>query len=392
MGTPVHYKQADIRALEQHLEGIFEKFPAFIKRLAKAHVLIKPNLVRPDPTKLPAMTTDPRLLHALIRTCLHFNAAHVTLGEKPGYGFPARKAFELIGLTPEHFDQRVSFSYFDEEQWQRKPNPGADVFRQPLIPKQALDCDLIINVPKMKTHMHTLVSLGLKNFQGLVADDERMLFHRCDISHKIVDTVLARKPDFTIIDALWPMEGQAPFFGDPVCDFNVLVASENVVAADATCCRIMGIEPTEITHIRLAALKGLGPLGSDQIKLLGCSIKKIQRYFKRPIISSVAVFPPITVIEGGVCLGCLSAIRHSLDKCHFEKMIERLKPLTLYVGRSMPNQPTLTDWQGDLWLFGNCAVEIMFPELKKRTKPHFIPGCPPHVLDLHLALSRMYNL
>ncbi|MBN2382213.1 DUF362 domain-containing protein [bacterium] len=391
-GTPVEYDRGDIERLSEHIGRIFDCFPEFRARLQGARVLIKPNLVRPDPARVPAMTTDPRVLRALVRTCLELQVERVFLGEKPGYCFPARQAFDLIGLTKDTLDDRVSFSYFDEEDWQRVPNPGADLFHEPLIPERALDCDLIINVPKMKTHMHAQVSLGLKNFQGLVNDDERMLFHRNDLSHKIVDTVLACKPDFTLVDGLWPMEGQAPLSGDTVPDFNLLVGGENVVAVDSVCCTVMGISPIEVTHLRLAHQKNLGPIDLDEIRLQGAPLEAVTRRFKRPVLSSVGVFPNIHVIEGGACAGCLSAIRHSLDKCQFEKIISRLEPMTLFVGRSMPNRTTLRDWQGNLWLFGNCAQEILFPDRERRTGAVIIPGCPPHVLDLFSELKRRNNL
>ncbi|MFC1849633.1 DUF362 domain-containing protein, partial [candidate division CSSED10-310 bacterium] len=168
-GKPYHFSQHDLENLVASLRPLLAAFPAIEKQLKQAHVLIKPNLVRPNLTLLPAMTTDPRLILALVRLCHEYQARKVSVGEKPGFGFPARKAFQLTGI--EDYSKSYDFDtiYFDEEPWVRTENPEADFFRNPLIPQAALECDLFINLPKMKTHMHTLVSLGLKNCQGLVA-------------------------------------------------------------------------------------------------------------------------------------------------------------------------------------------------------------------------------
>lgn len=391
-GDPRTFPTADIDAIERTLAEMFDAFPEIAARVPNARVLLKPNLVRPN-AAVPAMTTDIRVIAAIVRVCRRLGAREIAIGEKPGYGFPARKAFCEAGFHDLAELGDVPLHCFDEQPWQRVHNPGATLFLDPLMPQAALDCDLLINVPKMKTHMHTLVSLGMKNFQGLVADDERMLFHRCDLNHKIVDTILARTPDFTIIDGLWPMEGQAPFYGQEIPGFNVLVAGDNVAAVDVVACRVMGIAPGEVAHLRIAAEKGLIPREdeAEDLTIIGDRIDGTMRPFMRPVVSSSGAFRNITAIEAGVCLGCLSAIRHSLDKLKFEGRIDTLPHLTIISGRSMPNHQFCHSWKGDLWLFGNCAVEIVFPGLQDRLKPSFIQGCPPHVLDLHREIVRTYG-
>lgn len=375
------------KSLIKHIDAIFAHFPDIIKAIYGAKILLKPNLVRPQPIAIPAMTTDIRVLLALVDYLKDTGAKQISIGEKPGFGFPARKAFNLTGLDEYAKKSDFDLICFDEEPWIRQKNPKADLFMKPLIPKAALEAELLINVPKMKTHMHTLVSLGMKNFQGLVNDNERMLFHRGDINHKIVDTVLACPPDFTIIDALLPMEGQAPFFGDAVPDFNILIGGTNVAATDAVACMVMKISPEEVTYLRIAREKGLGPIEPALISIQGDDLKTAARAFKRPIISSAGVYKNIKVIEGGVCLGCMSSVRHSLDKLDFDGLIDKIGKVTICSGRPMPNHQFIGNWEGELWLFGNCTAEITFPELEKRMKPHFIQGCPPHVLDLYNAIK-----
>lgn len=387
LGRPYDFSAQQTDVLQQEIELLMKPFSGLKAKIRGASVLVKPNLVRPDIRRLPAMTTDPRVVIALSFFLLDCGAAKVIIGEKPGMGYSARKAFLTAGIEGKLSHPKIRFSCFDEEPWVRRRVPNADLFRNPLVPKAILESEILINLPKMKTHMHTRVSLGLKNFQGIVSDDERMLFHRNDIEHKIVDTIMNRIPDFTMIDGLWPMEGQAPFFGDAIENFNVLLGSENVVAADTVATVIMGFLPEEITHLRLASSKGLGPIDLSQIDVVGSAIEPLIRPFRRPILSSIGVFPGITVIEGGACRGCQSALRHSLDKFQFEGRIADIADLTVVLGKPMPNISFLKNWNGQLILFGNCAGDILFPEQKKRSTAVVIQGCPPHVLDLHRQLS-----
>ena len=95
----------------------------------------------------------------------------------------------------------------------------------------------------------------------------------------------------------------------------------------------------------------------------------------------------ITVVEGGVCSGCLSSLRHSLDKLEFENKIEHAVESTIYMGKTMPNTKTLKCWKGELWLFGNCAVDLVISEPKRRLDHTFLTGCPPHVLDFYTAVN-----
>jgi hypothetical protein len=104
----------------------------------------------------------------------------------------------------------------------------------------------------------------------------------------------------------------------------------------------------------------------------------------------MGVYPRVQVIEGGACRGCLSALRHSLDRLAFEGLLDRLPEITVYLGVPLPNRETLSDWRGDLWLFGNCASDVLFYPVEQRQQPHFLQGCPPFVLDFYHRLRRHY--
>jgi hypothetical protein len=284
----------------------------------------------------------------------------------------------------------VDILCFDEMKWVSIENPQGRLFRTLQVPEALFKTDYFINLPKLKTHMLTRVSLCIKNLLGLIHDDNRMVYHRNDISEKIVDLLHVKWPDLNIIDGLWAMEGQAPFHGKAIPDFNVLIAGTDAIAVDTVTAELMGFQKMEVPHIVLAR-KRFGRNKYAEIELLGDDPEHIRYRFERPVLSSAGWFNRIHCIECGVCNGCLSAIRHSLDKLAFEKKLEQIQEVTIVSGMPMPNKNTLESWNGRLILFGNCSTGFQFYSYEKRAQALWIPGCPPHVLDLEKTLIDLKN-
>jgi uncharacterized protein (DUF362 family) len=389
-GSPLDWTKNTINILVAELGNLIERTGFNLAKLKNSSVLIHPNLVRPHISR-PASYTDPRIILAIAKLLRESGAKRIEVGENPGFGFSSRQAFQEAGLSV-HLDRmNVGMLYFDELDWLDISNPNARLYNNVRISKHVLETDCLINVPKMKTHMLTQVSLCIKNMLGVIHDDQRMLFHRNDIADKVVDLNLLRTADLNIVDGLWPMEGQAPFHGDAIIGFNVLAAGINAAAVDAVCCRIMGFEPKEVPHVQLALKRMCERLNPKySLEITGSPIDDLKRFFKRPVLSSMAQFDSVECIECGVCNGCLSAIRHSLDWLKAEAIGSALPHFTVVSGRAMPNMSTLKNWNGDLYLFGNCATEFQFYDSNSRNKAVWIPGCPPHVLDLAKLIRTKY--
>lgn len=388
-GSPLIWDSHIIEDLKVKLGDLIELAGFNLSKLKNASVLLHPNLVRPHLSR-PASFTDPRLVLAAAALFKECGAKSVGVGENPGLKFPARKAFHESGLTESLTKMDVNIHCFDEGKWKKVSNPQGRLFRSITVSEDILDTDYFINMPKMKTHMLTQVSLSIKNLLGIIHDNDRMLFHRNDIADKVVDLNMIRSPDLNIVDGLWAMEGQAPFHGKSIEEFNVLVIGRSASVVDAVCCRIMGFNPDEAPHIKLALKRLVNEwAGEDQVELLGDSVASVKRNFLRPVLSSLGSFDPIECIECGVCNGCLSAVRHSLDWLQAEMDLAELPQCTIVSGRPMPNKQTLDNWNGKLVLFGNCASEFQFYDLEKRANAAWIPGCPPHVLDLAAFLKKL---
>jgi uncharacterized protein (DUF362 family) len=355
-------------------------------RIRGQSILLKPNLVRPQPDSVPAATTDPRVILALIDLCRDWGASKVAVGDNPGWGFPAREAFQLTGLDAWIEDHGGIVELFDREEPIEIDNPQATVFRKVLLPPQARRYDIIINLPKLKTHMHTIVSLGIKNLYGFVTDSQRLQNHRNDLHRKLVDFLYILKPDLTIIDGIWALEGQAPLYGVTIPDMGVLIGSEDIVAVDAVGTMTMGIEPNEVTTTRLAHYDGFGNMDLKSMEFVGIQPQVVRRQFQRAVLSSIGAYPEFNILEGGACTGCQNALRHALDRLAKENKINP-RTDTIILGRNPAVEQLeslASRTEGKIWCFGDCTEEI-YRKLEHTGNVVWVGGCAPHIFDYYLA-------
>ncbi|OFV67477.1 MAG: protein containing DUF362 [Candidatus Syntrophoarchaeum caldarius] len=151
------------------------------------------------------------------------------------------------------------------------------------LPKTVMDCDLIINVAKMKTHSETGVSLGIKNLLGCILKRERMAGHIMGIEKTILDVfsyLTENKRMVSVIDGIYALEGRlGPANGNPV-KMDLIIAGTDPVAVDAASVRIMGYKPQRIRHIMLASGFGFGEMENYEVS--GESIENVKRRFEMP--------------------------------------------------------------------------------------------------------------
>ncbi|RJP76022.1 MAG: DUF362 domain-containing protein [Candidatus Zixiibacteriota bacterium] len=385
-GSPAQY---DERALAVVQDMVLQAAGGEeLARLVRGRsVLIKPNLVRPHP-QLPVTTTDPRVIISLLRLCREAGAREIGLGDKPGIGLSCRAGERLLNLGEHLAAVKAHFVYFDESPETWEENPHARLCSAVPVPDVLRRYEVLINLPKLKFHMHTGVSLGIKNLFGLVPEHFRLKHHREDLHRFLVDYLYLVKPDLTLIDGLWAMEGQAPICGTPVQDFNTLVASADVVAADALGAYLMGLDTTEVAMIRMAAAEGLGVARLEDMHLIGTSPETIRRHLRRPVLSSQEAYPGIDVLVRGACVGCQSSLRHALDRLHAAGKL-REDPATIILGaRGQIERPALKEEPGLVWCYGNCALDLFIKYFEGMDTAHHLPGCPPHFMELY----RLYCL
>jgi uncharacterized protein (DUF362 family) len=189
----------------------------------------------------------------------------------------ADKAYEATGMKEMVERNGVKFINLRYEKDKVKiPIPDCETLKSITVPRIVME-SAVISAAKMKTHMATKVTLGMKNMFGLMPDKYKAKFHMNGISKVVVDINTVIKPQLTVIDGFVAMEGRGPTGGDPV-KMDLIIAGKDVVATDATCARVMGLDPHEISHIRTAAEKGLGNI--DNVEILGTKFEDVKRNFK----------------------------------------------------------------------------------------------------------------
>ena len=225
------------------------------------HVIIKPNVCNaknPDGMVL----TDFRVIKAVI-DLVREQGCEATVVESDNIAGTAESRVQgsgLMGLLDEWDVPFMNLSHGDYEEHE----VAGTTLR---IPRAVLDADYLINLPKMKTCAHTLLTLGVKNLYGVFQQAQKSRYH------KKLDAILPYlaktvRCDLVVVDGLTCMEGNGPVVGNPVC-LNLLVAGRNVVAVDSVCSRLMGYDPSAVTHIAEAARQGTGPMSLEEIEVVG---------------------------------------------------------------------------------------------------------------------------
>jgi len=238
--------------------------------------VLKPNICIGKPSSSGAVT-DPELMAETARLVQEVGGKPV-IGESPIYPFGSNWAFKRAGYGD--FQKRYGFEMvaFDHEEGVHVQIPKGKALDHLVIARRVLQSERLINMPVAKTHLQTIVTLGLKNLKGVVVGKHKQIIHMAGLDEGIVDLNTAVKTDLTIIDGIIGLEGEiGATIGTPV-PLGVILAADNVVEADATMSRIMGLDPEKIIHIKMAAARGLGRL--DGFEIRGEPVEKVARKFR----------------------------------------------------------------------------------------------------------------
>jgi uncharacterized protein (DUF362 family) len=275
----------------------------------KDRILLKPNLVSPDPkatTKLPVVRTLARLMIGANKDVSigEGSAAASPFNVKGAEVFRTTKKDLLNGLQQFVFDQlgyaelarslRVPLVNLHTGELVDVPVPGAFVFEKITLHRALAETDLLCSVPMMKTHGLAGVTLGMKNlvgtYPGSVYQAVRGRMHDATAKVEpsgtaaaIVDAVRANKLGLVVIDGSTAMEGQGPSDG-PLVPMETIVAGTNPLATDMVGAALMGFAPAEIPTFTWAKKAGLLPAGLEDIEVRGESIESAGRKFVRPTI------------------------------------------------------------------------------------------------------------
>ncbi|MCX6585799.1 MAG: DUF362 domain-containing protein [Acidobacteria bacterium] len=245
-------------------------------------VLLKPNLVEYSPNT--CINTHPTVIAAAVDSLYRLGAASVVVAEGPGHVRDTEMLIEECGLKKllkEVGRTRFVDLNFDTPS-RVKTTTSLTTLRELWLPNTLLAADVVISMPKIKTHHWAGVTLSLKNLFGVVPGSvygwPKNILHWQGIDNSIVELASTVPIHCVIADGIEAMEGNGPLHGHRR-DLGCLVFSNDPVAADATCCHMMEIPPAEISHLVKAI--SLGNTGQSEIELIGESVSDAKQVFAR---------------------------------------------------------------------------------------------------------------
>jgi uncharacterized protein (DUF362 family) len=243
-------------------------------------VLLKPNLVEYSPTT--PINTKPMLITSVVDALRRLGAASVVVADGPGHVRDTDLLLSESGLRAQ-LDAVGRVDFIDlnfDSVFRAVPTTGLTQLREIWLPKTVLSADIVISMPKIKTHHWAGVTLSLKNLFGIVPGSvygwPKNVLHWEGIENSIAELAATVPIHYVIADGIEAMEGNGPLHG-PMKRLGCLVFADDPVAADATCCRLMGIEPSHVRHLQLAS--PLGNLETQRIEQRGETIESVRQQF-----------------------------------------------------------------------------------------------------------------
>jgi len=345
----------------------------------KDKILIKPNLVLAKSAST-GIITNPLVVEGIIKYLLEkgISKSNLFIGEGSLQGVDTDKMLKKT----EYYElcEKYGLKFFDLLSGKfinREIGIGKNK-RVVQISELVLDMDLIIDVPVIKTHMQTGVSLGIKNMKGVINHSSRKVMHMHELEDQIAYLSTALPKYITIADGSIGLEGMGPLTLGKPANFGVVVAGKDPVAVDTAICHIIKIKVPK--HIRKAAEIGLGEGDIKKINFVGDEVAVVSKKFE-PADSRISPHPDIALIDGKPCSSCINSVWTTL---HSLKDIPT-EVVTIALG-SQINEDMIGS--GEIIAMGDCAVRA----LKNKGCAQKLKGCPPSEKDQKEFLKKWLNL
>jgi len=346
-------------------------------------VLLKPNVGR-NVAPETGITTHPQVVAAAIDAFREYGA-DVAVGESPITGVTTLEAFETSGIAAVANTRNCPLLDMNIRQYVTVNIPDGLAIKSLKVCSQIAEYDIIVSIPVMKTHMHTGVTLSVKNMKGCLwrrtKVDLHMLPQLSGHKEKSLDIAIADlssvlRPHLSIIDGTIGMEGLGPSAGNPKA-LGVVLAGVDAFAADSLACGIMGISAYDVPHLRMGAERGYGVINLDSIDVSPQNWKDVQSPFAPPPDELSIEFAGFTILDQQSCSACQSTLLMFLRKYgkQLRDSISDDKDIIIAIGKGHTELPHGT------MCIGNCTAE-------HKNCGVFLSGCPPVASEI---LS-MFNL
>ena len=275
---------ATYETVRPSVDRAFDLFPRDLK---DKKVLIKPNVLRASDAA-EGIVTHPAVLAAVVDKVETMAPASIIVGDNPGlFSYGANEtAFEQAGLMA------AARGYYR--------NIGLDAVSLPFNPgfmetvnvsRAIVEADIVISLPKFKTHGLTVMTGAIKNSYGILPGAQKARLHKIAGNPQrfhdlVVEVFKLRVPDLFIVDAVVGMEGNGPASPD-LREIGLVLAADNAVAMDAVMAAMMGLDPGRLRFLTNAADAGLGGWKMTDIRIDG-KLEKLND-FKLPPLGGEAI-------------------------------------------------------------------------------------------------------
>lgn len=349
-------------------------------------VLINPSWVAPPVEREAGCITIPEIPRAIADIIKEMDARPV-IAESSAVGVDSEKVIQESGYRElREMGYEVIDLKKDKKAHVKLPTLSGKVFDKVDCWELAKQADLIISVPKLKTHDQTEMTCAIKKLKGLLTDKGKKAMHQEGLFEGVVDLLSAVKPRLAVVDAIICQEGIGPVFGKPV-EMNLIVAGKDLVAVDATCARLIGYDPAETLLTVNAAARGLGVMDAGQIEVVGVPLAEVRRRFLRSVEDDPVEVEGFNLIQGeATCTGCRNTVMSALVDMRNADQTMYLPGVTVVTGdASLPEGIA----QENIVTVGLCMQE-------NRTERH-VKGCPPNnalvvkaIIGDRAEVKRMY--
>ena len=231
-------------------------------------VVVKPNIGWDRTVEL-AANTHPEVVKTLVQLCLEVGAKQVRIFDRTCND--ERRCYMQSGIRPALEairSDRVSIEYIDRRSFKELAIKGGRAFDRWEFYLPVIEADRLINVPIAKHHSISRLTLGMKNLMGVIGGNRGRLHH--DIAESLSDIASVIHSDLTVVDATRILTANGPQGGrlQDVRKLDTLIASPDIVAADAYAATLFGLSPTQVPTVVAAARRGLGVMDLNQVRMV----------------------------------------------------------------------------------------------------------------------------
>ena len=341
-------------------------------------VVIKPNITADSISWQQGVVTNPHLIRAIAELVAEKKPKEILVAEAIACGLDVKKAYPFLGYDQIAQETGARLVDLYDQDFKQVAVSNAQYNSCLEISRTVLEADFLINVPVMKAHVATGISVCMKNLMGTISVEQKKKFHFLGIAESILELNSVVKPNLCIADGTVAGEGDGPVANTPV-GFKTLLAGTDARAIDIISAKVMGFEREEVEILSLADQRW-GVLDDTDIQVVGERLDQVIRPFKR---AAGSVSPPEGVVceEGNACPACAGALELALKRAEQMGILDELKPLQIICG---PDAGTGKS-SGNTLVVGKCLAHL-------KDIGNYVPGCPPQVFLVTDELREMAGI